>query len=141
VVGRDPERDSRSPDLLLRPHEPLRHRRLRHEERAGDLVRREAAEGSQGQRDLRLGRQCRVTAREDQAQPLVRDRLVLLHRLLHVKRGEQLRLAAQVLLAANAIDRAVAGGRQQPRAGVLGRAVAGPALERSGEGLLHRVLG
>ena len=65
-------------DLPLRAHEPLGHRRLGDEERAGDLLRRQAAERAQRQRDLRLARECGMAAREDQAQPFVGNRLVLL---------------------------------------------------------------
>ena len=54
---------------------------------------------------------------------------------------EQLGLARERLLAPDPVDRPVARGRQQPGPRVGGGAVAWPALERGGEGLLHRVLG
>jgi hypothetical protein len=81
-----------------------------------------------------------VAAREDQAEPLVRDHVWVIG-FLGPERGEQLGLALERPLAADPVDRAVAGGRQQPGAGVGGGAVARPALERGGEGLLDGVLG
>ena len=82
-----------------------------------------------------------MAAREDQAQPFVGNRLVLLVGLDGLERGQQLGLAPERLLAANPVDRPVARGRQQPGAGVGGGAFARPPLDRGGEGLLHRVLG
>ena len=138
VVGRDAERDPGRPDLPLRPHEPLGHRRLGDEERARDLVGREPAEGSQRERHLRLGRERGMAAREDQAEPFVGNRLVLLAGLDRLERGQQLGLAPERLLAANPVDRPVARGRQQPGTGVGGGAFARPPLDRGGECLLHR---
>ena len=66
--------DARLADLLLRPDEPLGERGLGDEEGAGDLGRRQAAEGAQGQRDRRLRRERRVAAGEDQSQLVVGDR-------------------------------------------------------------------
>src|SRR5213082_1046476 len=139
MVGRDAEGDPGVADLPLRAHEPLRHRRLRDEEGAGYLFGREAAERAQGQRDLRLGRQGGVTTREDQAQPLVGDRLV--HLLSRLEGRQQLRLAPQRLLAPDAVARAVARGDQQPGAGLGRNAVAWPALERDRNRFLKGVLG
>jgi hypothetical protein len=48
-----------------------RHRRFVHEERSGDLCCGQAADDSQGQRDLRLPGEGRVAADEDQPQALV----------------------------------------------------------------------
>ena len=74
VRGRHAERDPGGPDLALRAHEPLRHRRLGDEEGARDLVGRQAAERPQRERDLRVERERRVAAGEEQLEPLVRDR-------------------------------------------------------------------
>ena len=82
-----------------------------------------------------------MAAREDQAQPFVGNRLVLLAGLDRLERGQQLGLAPERLLAANPVDRPVARGRQQPGTGVGGGAFARPPLDRGGEGLLHGVLG
>jgi hypothetical protein len=82
-----------------------------------------------------------VAAREDQAQPLVGDGIRLLRlRPGFLQRRQQLGLVRERALTPDPVDRAVAGCRQQPRAGVVGGAVARPALERGGEGLLYRVL-
>ena len=144
MARRHSEGDSRCPDLPLGADEPLGHRRLGHEEGAGYLVGAQSAEGAQGERDLRLGRECRVAAREDQAQPLVGDGIRLLRFCLRpgsLQRRQQLGLVRERALTPDPVDRAVAGCRQQPRAGVVGGAVARPALERGREGLLYRVLG
>ena len=141
VVGRHPERDAGGLDLLLRPHEPLRHRRLGHQERAGDLGRGQAAERPQRQRDLRLRGERRVAAREDELEPLVGEgRLVhvVLRRLGHV---EQPRLLRQRPLTAEVVERAVARRRDQPRALVGGDPVARPAGGGDREGLLGGLLG
>ena len=60
-------------DLSLRPHEPLRHRRRRDEERARDLLGLEADERAKRERDLRLERERRVAAGEDEAKAVVGD--------------------------------------------------------------------
>ena len=55
LVGRGHlEGDARVAYLALRPHEPLSHGGLGYQEGAGDLGRRHAGEGAQGQRDLGL---------------------------------------------------------------------------------------
>ena len=59
--------------LALGPHDALRHRRLGHEERPGDLGRLEPAEQAQGERDLGVGGERRVAAQEHQAQLVVGD--------------------------------------------------------------------
>ena len=69
-------------DLALRPHDPLRHRRLGHEERTRDLLGLQAAEQAQRQRHLRARRQRRVAAREDHPQAVVAHGAHLLDRLV-----------------------------------------------------------
>ena len=133
-------------DLGLGADDPLRHRRLGHQEGARDLRRREAAEQPQRQRHLRARRERRVTAGEDQAQPIVVHGVVLptggLDRL--VAGMEQGRLRVPVgarRLAAEAIDGAVAGGGDDPprRAGRQPRLR--PARGRRRERVLDGVLG
>ena len=118
VVGRDAERDAGAADLPLRAHEPLRHRRLRDEERVRDLGRREAADLAQRQRDAALGGERRVAAREDEREAVVGDRahVVLLGGEL-LQPPDELRLLLEDLLAADPVDRAVARGRDDPGAG------------------------
>jgi hypothetical protein len=141
VVGRDAERDPRRPDLRLRARQPALHRLARHEEGVGDLRGLQAAQGRQGQRHLRVERERGMAAGEDELQALVGDRglvHLVLHRLGHF---EQARLGQQRALAPQPVDRAVARGRRQPRAGVARGAVARPALGGGGEGLLSGLLG
>jgi hypothetical protein len=54
---------------------------------------------------------------------------------------QRLALARQVRRTADPVERLVAGDRRDPRAGVVGEPVPGPALERDRERLLDRVLG
>ena len=70
---RNPVRDARVIDLAARPHQPLRHRGLRDEERSCDLGHRETGDGAQRQCHAGCERQGRMAAREDQAQPIVVD--------------------------------------------------------------------
>ena len=82
-----------------------------------------------------------MAAGEDQLEALVGDRRVIhlvLHRLGHVEQLDLLRAGA---LAPDSIDRPVARRRHQPRAGVVGGPLAGPALRGDREGLLSRLLG
>ena len=65
--------DPRVADLPLGADQTLRGRRFRLDERARDLARRQAAEGPQRQRLLRLGRQRGMAAHEEQPQPVVVD--------------------------------------------------------------------
>jgi hypothetical protein len=83
----------------------------------------------------------RVAAGEEELEPLVRDRRlvhVVLHRFRHV---EQASLRGERVIAADAVDRAVARGGHEPGARVGGRPVAGPALGGDREGFLGGFLG
>jgi hypothetical protein len=82
-----------------------------------------------------------MAAGEDQLQPLVRKR-PLLHLVLYgLGHLEQAGLLGERALAAEPVDRAVAGGDGQPGAGVGWRAVPGPPLGRERERLLRGFLG
>ena len=143
MVGRHSERDPRVADLPLRADEPLRQRRLGEQEGAGDLGRLQAADEAKRERHLRVRGERRVAAGEDEAQPFVRDR-ALVHVLLGgrdlLEPRQQLGLALEVLVAADAVDGAVAGRGDDPGTRVVRHAVARPALERDGERVLHCVL-
>src|SRR5260221_14730891 len=129
MLGRNAERDPGVADLPLRAHEPLRERRLGYEEASRDVARREAADEAERQRDLRLRGERRVAAGEDQLEALVGNGLLLvLGKLLGA--GQQLGFARERLLAADAVDRAVPRGRDDPGAGVVGDAVTRPPLRR-----------
>ena len=73
LVGRNAVRDPRLGDLALRAHEALRHGRLARPGRPARSRRRQAAERLQRQRNPRRHRERRVTAGEDQPQPVVLD--------------------------------------------------------------------
>jgi hypothetical protein len=82
-----------------------------------------------------------VAAREDELEPLVRDRRflhVVLNRLGHI---EQAGLFRERAVAADAVDGAVARGGHEPGARVGGRPVEGPALGRDRERFLGGFLG
>jgi hypothetical protein len=83
-----------------------------------------------------------MAAREHEREAFVRDRahVVLVFGKL-LEPGEELRLLAVHAVTANAIDRAVACGGDDPRTRVPGVAVPRPALERGRERVLDGVLG
>ena len=82
-----------------------------------------------------------MAAGEDQLQPLV-GKGPLLHLVLHgLGHVEQACLLGERPIAAQAVDRAVAGGDRQPGAWVGRRAVPGPALSRDRERVLRGFLG
>ena len=137
----DAERDPGGSDLVLGAHEPLLHRLLRDQEGATDLLGRQAAECPQGERDLRIQRERWVAAGEDELEAFVGNR-----RILHlVLRGfghlEQPGLGGERAVTPDAVDRAVAGRRHQPRPRVRRRPLPRPALRGGREGLLRGFLG
>jgi hypothetical protein len=141
-VGRgDAERDAGGLDLVLGADQPLRHRRLRDEEGAGDLLGGETAERSERESHLGLERERRMTAGEEQLQPLVGD-LRFLQLVLHRFRAiQQPVLLGQGSVAADPVDRPVARRGHQPGPRVLGRPVPRPALRRDRERFLSGLLG
>ena len=74
-VGGHAERHAGRLDALLGPADPLRHGRLGHQKRVGDLGRRQAADGPQRERDRRRTRERRMTAHEQQDERVVLIRL------------------------------------------------------------------
>ena len=82
-----------------------------------------------------------MAAREDELEPLVRDRRLVhlvLHRFRHL---EQAGLRQERAIAADPVDCPVARSRDQPGARVLGCPVAGPSFGRDCERLLSSFLG
>ena len=147
LAGRHLHRDARVADLALRPHQPLGDRGRRQQQRPRHLGDRQPGDQPQGQGHLRVAGECWVTAREDQPEPLVGDlRLVdsvgdhLLGPLLEVARPGRLGRPPRPL-AAQAVDRPVARGREDPGQRRVRRPVARPAGERDRVGVLQRVLG
>ena len=71
LAPRHAEPDAGLPDLPLGPHQPLRHRRLGHQEGGRDLRRGQPADAAQRQRDPRLRVQCRMAAHENQPELVI----------------------------------------------------------------------
>src|SRR5579859_4599469 len=140
MLGRDAQRDARVADLPLRPYEPLCERRLGDEERACDLRRRQSAEQVERERDLRIRGERGMAAREDQLEPLVGQRCLLVVREL-LRTGEQLRLERERSLTPDAVDRTVPRRRDEPAGGVGGNAALRPAFDRDRQRVLKCVLG
>ena len=116
---------------------------LGNEERPRDLRCRQPDERAQRERDLGLECQRRVAAGEDQPQPVVTDAaLVAVARVDRAREHRHLlELGGPGRGAAQPVDGAVARGRREPRAGIARDAVARPAFEREGEGVLRALLG
>jgi hypothetical protein len=127
---------------VLGTDEPLRHRLLRNEEGARNLIRAQPTEGAQGERDLRLERERGVAAGEEELQALIGDRCLHLDLVLNGFRDiQQAGLFLELPVAADPIDRPVASGRDEPGARVVRDPVLGPALGCDRERLLSGLLG
>ena len=137
--------DSGGLDLALGTRETLRHRRFGHQEGSCDLLSRQAAEQSEGERHLRFRGECRVAAGEDEAKPVVLHGFHLLgHAGIVVGWREHRHLAEQLSparLAAQAVDGTVACGRRDPAAGVGRQPVGRPLAQGDGECFLHCIFG
>ena len=119
----------------------MRHRRLGNEERPGDLGCAEPGDQPQRQSHLSLGRERGVTAGEDEAQTVVLHCVKLPRFGLRVKQ-ERLRLPAVTRrLAPEAVQRLVAGCRDDPATRVRRHACLAPTLGGDDERLLDRLLG
>src|SRR2546423_2821039 len=82
-----------------------------------------------------------MAAREDQLQPLVRDRCLVHDVLNWFRHVEQAQLRREGAIAADAVDRAVARGGHQPGSRAVRCPGAGAALGGCGERLLGGLLG
>jgi hypothetical protein len=83
-----------------------------------------------------------VTAGEDELEPLVGKRRLVLHVVLHCLRHvQQAGLGLKRAIALDAVDRAVARDGREPGARVARDAVTRPALRGDREGLLRGFLG
>jgi len=127
-------------DLALRSNEPLRHGGFRNEECPRDLRRRQATEKAKRQRDLRRSRKRRVTAGEDQAQPLVFHRAALFGIVARLQRCRLGMAFVASGFAPQPIDCAMTRGRDDPSCGASRQACGGPSFDRHGEGILDRFL-
>ena len=109
-----------------------------------DLFGREAADLAQRQRHLRIRRQRRMAAGENQPQPVVLD--VLAVELCGII-GEGVDLLGDIVervepgAPADAVDGLEAAGRNQPRPRIGGHAIARPLLERGAESVVQRLFG
>jgi hypothetical protein len=149
--GRHPVRDRGVADLALGADDPLRHRRLGHQQRAGDLGRGQPGQRPQRERDPRLERQRRMAAGEDEPETVIADAAAVAAGLRQVparqigasrlQPGRLAQLGGLVRAAAQHVDRAVTGGGGQPGAGTGGHAVALPRLQGAGERVLRALLG
>ncbi len=126
-------------DLLFRPNNALRQRWRRHEEGVGDLLGLQAAHLAQGECNAGVRREGGVAAGEDETQAIIRDAVI-------VDVGRRFRFdpvsheghrGVEARLAAEAIDRLEASGRDQPRPGIPGRPIDRPPLHGSGERVMH----
>ena len=134
-------------DRSLGAHEPLGDRGLGYQKGARDLPGREAADQLQGQGDAAVGRQARMTAREDQPESVVRNRLGVGHVWNLVIRsecglvGERVGLRFHPAPPPQTIDCASARRRDEPGARSIRRSGLGPAVERLLERFLDDLLG
>jgi hypothetical protein len=134
-------------DLALGAHDPLAHGRLGDQEGAGDLPGGQAPERAQRERHPRRHLQRRVAAGEDQPQPVVDDRALVIHRRLLVlgvqahQLGKAVGAVGHRPVPAQAVDRPPPGGGGDPRPRVGRDAVAPPLRDGGLERVLHRVLG
>ena len=120
---------------------PLGHRLLGNEEGAGDLFCSEPAERSQRERHQAVERERWVATQRTRLQPLVG---IVSSCTSILRRGSVRRAAWSSPRACGrgGCDRSrVSPGRHQPRAGILRRPVARPALGGGSEGLLRGLLG
>jgi hypothetical protein len=136
VWRRHAVRDTGGDDLLLGARDPRGHGGLLHQEGAGHLGRRQPAQQPQGQGDLGVAGQGRVTAGEDEPQAAVIDQAVFGpgHRLVRYKQRQS---PAQHRFAAQYIPGAVPRDGREPGAWSIWDAGQRPGLQR----LCVRVLG
>ena len=133
-------------ERALRPDDPLRDRRLRHQKRARDLFGGQPTEQTKGERDARINRQDRMAGREHQPQQVVAH--IIVQRRVEVGHGaagfelvtELLVLTLEQLLPAEEIDRPVLGGSHEPGARIPRHAGSRPLFERRHERVLREVL-
>ena len=147
LLGGQREGDARGLDALLGAADPLRHRRLGHEERARDLGGGEAADRAQRERDRRRRRERGMAAHEEQ-----HERVVVVDGDLAVGRRDEGPVGPELArdgllaapprdLAAHAIGHAPEGDLDEPPARIVGHALARPLHRRRDQRLLHRVFG
>ena len=137
-------RNPRVADLRLRTDDPLGDGRRAGQECVRDFLGRQAADLTQRQRHLGIGRQCRMAAREDQPQPVVINALFGYGRLA----GHRLDLIGQACErrveprpAPDGVDCLESTCRDEPRPWIVGHAIARPLLHGGDERVVQRLLG
>src|SRR2546425_590840 len=140
-------RDLAGLDYVFGWHEPLRHRRLAYQERAGHLIDAQAAQESQGQGHVVLRSQRRMAASEDQPKLVVTHGSVLCP-VLSARAGrcacDRTKLSVELPApgrTAKIIDRTISCGRNDPPCRVGWDAVAPPPVACHNERLLNGVFG
>src|SRR5205085_1669927 len=128
-------------DLVLRPHDSLRQRWRRRQEGTRNLLCRQPTYLAQRERHLRILRERRVAAGEDEAQPIILDRLALGRLLGRERLGVLLFQRIEARASANGVDRLEAAGRDQPGARIVGQPLRRPLLERGAKRFVQRFLG
>ena len=141
VLGRHPEGDPGGLDLALRPHEPLRHRRLGDQERARDLAVLSPPSVRSVSATCASGASAGWQHGEHELEPLVGERRRVHRDPPALGALEQVGLRGERAIAPDAVDRPVPCGRHQPGARVGGYAVARPTLRGDRERLLRGFLG
>ena len=136
--------NARVANLCLGAHDTLRERRRTAQERLRDLFRRESTDLPKRQRDLRIGRERRMAAREDETQPIVFDAFIVrrsgfVDDVLDMLRVVLDRIEARA--AADGVDGLEAARRDEPRAWIVRDPVARPLLERGAKCVVQRLLG
>ena len=116
--------------------DPLRHGRLRNEERVGDLAGGQPTDGPKGEGDLRRRRELGMTAQEQQQQRVI----ALLGRPLGLLDRHRLLACPARRLTAPCVDESPHGHGAQP-GGRVTRRVLGPDPQRLDDRLLHGILG
>src|SRR6266481_3536887 len=147
--ARDLEGNARLAEGSLGPNDALGDRGLWDQKGARDLIRSQAAEQAQSERNARLGRENRMAGYEHEAQEVVAD--VIVERGLEIRHGHLLLglelatkllvLALKPFVAAPEVDRTVLRRGHEPGARVVRDARFRPLLERGDESVLRKFLG
>ena len=139
--GGHPIRDAGRRDLALRAGDPLPHGVLLHEEGAGDLWHGQTSDHAQSERHSCVHGEGRVTAGEDQPEPVVVDGAERFGRVVVDQHQSLSVFVVALVLAPDPVDRLAIGGRGEPRAGVRRDAVGWPPLDGGRECLGRRLFG
>ncbi len=138
-------RNARIPDLALRSHQTLRHRRAGNQKSPRDLVGIQAAKRAQGQRHLRLRGQRRVATGENQAKAIVGDLLRVVVRLLRRPAEARHYIGLQFFLKPplppHAVDGLVASRLDDPCSREFGHAGRRPLVHSGRKRFLSRLFG